>query len=171
MLSLIFASATIPGTIGTAADFDMQGWGLEDPYNRHYDVGKFEKFRAWVVGFKIEPPMPGMTPGTMLVVREAGRSMDVHICPTWFANPEEIGIKKGDRVKIKGCRARVSGKDVFMASKIEKANFFEFKVRLTKNGKPFWTMTPEELISEIAPVTVGNRMKKPDAASHKKTNH
>ena len=37
-----------------------------------------------------------------------------------------------------------------MASKIKKGNYFEFKVRLTKNGKPFWTMTPEELSRERA---------------------
>ncbi len=28
---------------------------------------------------------------------------------------------------------------------VHKGNYFEFKVRLTKNGKPFWVMTPEEL--------------------------
>ena len=95
--------------------------------------------------------MTGMSPGTIIITRAGGQSIDVHICPTWFAKPEEIGVKKGDRVKIKGCRAEVAGKDVFMAPKVEKDNYFEFKVRLTKNGKPFWTMTPEVLVSEIPP--------------------
>jgi len=27
----------------------------------------------------------------------------------------------------------------------------KFKVRLTKNGKPYWTMAPEELTSQISP--------------------
>ena len=151
LLSLLLAFGTINSTIGATEEFDMQGWGVDDPYNQHYDVGKFEKLRAWVVGFKAEPPMPGMSPGTIMIVRGARRSIDVHICPIWFAKPEEVGVKKGDRVKIKGCRINVAGKDVFMASKVEKENYFEFKVRLTKNGKPFWTMTPEELISEISP--------------------
>jgi hypothetical protein len=38
-----------------------------------------------------------------------------------------------------------------MASKVKKDEMFEFKVRLTKNGKPFWTMTAEELASEREP--------------------
>jgi len=168
LLSILLAFGMINGTLGATEEFDMQGWGLDDPYNQHYDVGKFEKFRAWVVGFKAEPPMPEMSPGTIMIVRDAGRLIDVHICPAWFAKPEELGIKKGDRVKIKGCRAKVAGKDVFMASKVEKENYFEFKVRLTKNGKPFWAMTPEELISEILPVEVEIRMKKSGAGSQKK---
>ena len=151
LTALLLTAGMINGTIGAAEEFDMQGWGVNDPYNQHYDVGKIEKFRAWLVGFKAEPPMPGMSPGTIMVVEDGNRLIDVHICPTWFAKPGEVGVKKGDRVKIKGCWAEVAGKDVFMASKIKKDNFFEFKVRLTKNGKPFWTMTPEELVSEISP--------------------
>lgn len=149
LLALFLVSAMMKGSIGAAEEFDMQGWGVNDPYNQHYDINKFEKLRAWVVGFKTEPPMPGMSPGTMMVVKDGRRLIDVHICPTWFAKPGEIGIKVGDRVKIKGCRAEVAGKEVFIASKVKKSNYFEFKVRLTKNGKPFWTMTPEELISEL----------------------
>jgi hypothetical protein len=61
-------------------------------------------------------------------------------------------VKKGDRVKIKGAWAEIDNKDVFMASKVKKSDsdVFEFKVRLTKNGKPFWTMTKEELALERA---------------------
>jgi hypothetical protein len=86
-----------------------------------------------------------------MIVRSGKRLIDVHICPTWFVNPVDVGIKKGDRVKIKGCRAEISGKQVFMASKIKKENHFEFKVRLTKNGKPFWALTPEEVVKESSP--------------------
>jgi hypothetical protein len=32
-----------------------------------------------------------------------------------------------------------------MASKVKKGDSYEFKVRLTKDGTPFWTMSPEEL--------------------------
>ena len=130
---------------------DMKGWGEGDPYNKYYDVREFEKFRAWVLGFKEESPMEGMSPATILVVRDGSEHIDVHLCPTWFATPKEVGVKKGDRVKIRGAWAEIDGKDIFMASKVKKGEMFEFKVRLTKNGKPFWTMTPEELARERAP--------------------
>jgi len=129
---------------------DMQGWGDDDPYNQYYDVREFEKFRAWVVGFKEEPPMEDMSPATIMIVRDGSELVEVQICPTWFAKPRDVGVKKGDRVKIKGVWAEINGKDIFMASKIKKGEIFEFKVRLTKNGKPFWTMTPEELAHERA---------------------
>lgn len=104
-----------------------------------------------MVGFKIESPMPGMPPGTIMIVKAGKRLIDVHICPTWFAKPGDVGIKKCDRVKIKSSRAEIAGKEVFMASKVKKENYFEFKVHLTRNGKPFWAMTPEELVREKPP--------------------
>jgi hypothetical protein len=148
LIALILAAGLIKGTRCAAEDYDMQGWGINDTYNKYYNVTRYEKIRAWVVGFKTEPPMPGMSPGTIMIVRQSGRLIDVHICPTWFAKPADVGVKKGDRVKIKGSRAEIGGKEVFMASKLKKENYFEFKVRLTSSGKPFWTMTPEELVSE-----------------------
>ena len=37
-----------------------------------------------------------------------------------------------------------------MASKVKKGDYFEFKVRLTNDGTPFWTMSPEDLKRERA---------------------
>jgi hypothetical protein len=149
---VIFAAGLIANSAGAVDDKLMKGWEEGSPYNQLYNVKEFEYFRAWVVGFKEEPPMPGMSPATIMIVKDGDDLVDVHICPTWFAKPEEIGVKKGDRVKIKGAWAEIDNKDVFMASKVKKSDsdVFEFKVRLTKNGKPFWTMTKEELARERA---------------------
>jgi hypothetical protein len=149
---VIFAAGFIANSVGAVDEKLMKGWEEGSPYNQLYNVKEFEYFRAWVVGFKEEPPMPGMSPATIMVVKDGDDLIDVHICPTWFAKPEEVGVRKGDRVKIKGIWAEVDGKDVFMASKVKKgdSDVFEFKVRLTKNGKPFWTMTKEELAHERA---------------------
>jgi hypothetical protein len=148
LLALALSLGLLIGTICAADEDGMQGWGINDPYNNYYDLTKFEKFRAWVVGFKTEAPMPGMSPGTIMVVKTGTQLIDVHICPAWFAKPGDIGVKKGDRVKIKGCRAEIDQKEVFMAAKVKKGDYFEFKVRLTKSGKPFWTMSPEELVRQ-----------------------
>jgi hypothetical protein len=147
LLSFMVSAASLQA----AGQADMQGWGENDPYNQHYNVREFEQFRAWVLGFKEEVPLPGMSPATVLIVRDGSDEIDVHLCPTWFAKPQDVGVKKGDRVKIKGVWAEINGKDVFMASKVKKDEMFEFKVRLTKNGKPFWTMTAEELAKEREP--------------------
>ncbi|MGD2186059.1 MAG: hypothetical protein PVI71_08025 [Desulfobacterales bacterium] len=131
--------------VGAGDERQMDGWGVDDPYHNYYRIAKFEKLKAKVVRIKEVIPMPGMAPGVAMDVKADGDILEVQICPTWFARPDEIGIKKGDRVSLRGVRANINEKDVFMASKIKKENYFEFKVRFTKDGIPFWTMTPEEL--------------------------
>jgi hypothetical protein len=128
---------------------DMKGWGIDDPYNKLYDVREFEKVRCYVVRVKEVVPMPGMSPATALEVREGAYVWEVHLCPTWYRKPSEIRLKKNERIKLKGVWAEINGKDVFMASKIKKdPNTEIIKVRLTKDGTPFWTMTPERLAME-----------------------
>jgi hypothetical protein len=130
---------------------DKGGWEIDSKYNKFYDYREVEKFRATVVGFKKVTPMKGMSPGIAVLVSEfAGEVIEAHVCPEWFCSPKDIGLKKGDRIKIRGCWAEINGKDIFMVSKIKKGDFFQYKVRLTKNGKPFWTMPPEELAHERA---------------------
>ena len=129
---------------------DMQGWGIDDPYNKLYNVREFEKIRAWVVRVKEVVPMPGMSPATALDVREGAYVYEIHLCPTWYRKPSEIRLKKNERIKIKGVWAEINGKDIFMASKVKKdPNTDIIKVRLTKDGTPFWTMTPQQLAKEM----------------------
>ena len=129
---------------------DMQGWGIDDPYNKLYDVREFEKIRGWVVRVKEIVPMPGMSPATALDVREGSDVFEVHLCPTWYRKPSEIRLKKNARIKLRGVWAEIDGKDVFLASKIKKDPDIDIiKVRLTKDGTPFWTMTPQQLAKEM----------------------
>jgi len=129
---------------------DMQGWEIDSPYNMLYDVREYEKIRAWVIRVKEVVPMPGMSPATALDVREGSDVFEVHLCPTWYRKPSEIRLKKNARIKLKGVWAEVNGKDIFMASKIKKDPDIEIiKVRLTKDGTPFWTMTSEQLAMEM----------------------
>lgn len=148
---LVFLSLVIGISWAQAEDKrDMQGWGIDDPYNQLYDVREFERIRAWVLRVKEVVPMPGMSPATALDVREGAYTYEVHLCPTWYRKPGEIRLKKNDRVKIKGAWAEINGKDIFMASKVKKDPDTDIiKVRLTKDGTPFWTMTPQRLAKEM----------------------
>jgi hypothetical protein len=129
---------------------DMQGWEIDSPYNKLYDVREYEKIRAWVIRVKEVVPMPGMSPATALDVREGSDVFEVQLCPTWYRKPSEIRLKKNERIKLKGVWAEINGKDVFIASKIKKDPDIEIiKVRLTKDGTPFWTMTSEQVAMEM----------------------
>lgn len=134
--------------VGAEDKGKMGGWGVHDPYHHHYQVDKSEKFKGKVLRIKEVIPMPGMSPGVAIDVKEDSNVIEVQICPTWFAKPDEIGIKKGDRVHIRGVRTNINNKEIFMASKIKKEDYFEIKVRFTKDGIPFWTMTPDEVFKE-----------------------
>ncbi len=151
IILLAFASISANG-VRAEEKQDMGGWGVDDPYHGHYRAVKFEKFKARVLKVKEVIPMPGMAPGVAIDVKmEAKRSrkiIEVQICPTWFARPDDIGIRKGDRVNIRGVRAMINDKEVIMASKIKKEDYFELKVRFTRDGTPFWTLTPEEVFTK-----------------------
>jgi hypothetical protein len=150
---IVAVTIAFSATSGVAEEVkDMQGWEAGSPYNQLYDVREYEKIRVWVIRVKEVVPMPGMSPATALDVKEQLNSepFEVQLCPTWYRKPSEIMVKKNDRVKLKGAWAEINGKDVFMASKIKKDPDLEIiKVRLTKDGTPFWTMPPEQLAAEL----------------------
>ena len=132
------------------ADNDKKGWGTDDPYNRLYNPKEVEKIKAKVVRLTETAPMPGMSPVLVLEVREGSQTVMVHLGPSWFAKPADTGLRPGDDVTIRGSWAEINGKDVFLAAKVKKGETQEFKVRLTRDGTPFWTMSPEQLARERA---------------------
>lgn len=132
---------------------DPGGWEKGGAYDRQYRSNELEKLKATVVAIEEVVPLPGMSPGVALRVVESDNDKDsilVHVCPQWYMNRDAIGIKKGDQLKMRGAWAEINGKDVFMASKIKKGEYFELKVRLTKDGTPFWSLSAEELAREKA---------------------
>lgn len=128
----------------------MKGWEAGSPYNNHYKASELDNFRATVVEVLEVVPMKGMSPASAITIKESNDDdpIMVHICPAWFTGKDSLGLKKGDRIKIRGVWAEIEGRDVFMAAKIKKGDYFELKVRLTKDGTPFWTMTEEQLAQE-----------------------
>lgn len=142
--ALVFCGAAF-----AAEKKEMGGWELDGAYNSHYNFAEIDSFKATVVKITEAAPMPNMSPGVILRVKESDdETINVHVCPAWYRNAESIGLKRGDNVKIRGVWAEIDGKDVFMASKIKRGDNYVLKVRLTKDGKPFWTMSAEQLADE-----------------------
>ena len=129
---------------------DHKGWQLDSEYNSYYDYKEMDKLKGVVLKFKKVTPLPGMAPGTAFILQEGDEEILIHLCPQSFADAKETGIRRGINTKVKGSWAFINDQDVFIASKVKQGEHFEFKVRLTKDGTPFWTMTPEELAREGA---------------------
>ena len=153
-LCLLSVAAMI--VIGAGSAFagdqkDMGGWELGSTYNKLYNASEMDRLKGIVKKVTTVVPLKGMAPGVALLFEESkGDATLVHICPEWYLGRKQIGLKKGDKLKIRGAWAEINDEFVFMASKIKKGDYFQLKVRLTKNGKPFWTMGPEELAKETA---------------------
>lgn len=126
------------------------GWEKDSPYNGYYNSKERDSLKGKILQFKEITPLPGMDPGTAFILEEGGEKILVHLCPVAFSTPKETGIRKGIKTKVSGCWAVIDGQDIFMAAKVKQGDSFVFKVRLTKDGRPFWSLSPEELAEESA---------------------
>ena len=149
-ISLLLLVVTVPlyAAAVRAEATGITGWEQDSTYNSHYNYKERDAIKGKVVKFKEVVPLPGMAPGTALIFDEDGQEVLVHLCPVAYADAQKTGIRKDIKTKVSGSWATIDGQDVFMAAKVKQGENFEFKVRLTKDGTPFWTMSPEELAKE-----------------------
>ena len=136
------------GAVAFAAD--VKGWEKGGAYDKFYDAKETDSFKGRVEDVIEITPMPGMAKGVGLVVRDKkdNKAETVHLGPKDFVNLDSVGLRKGDSVKVYGVWATVGGKDVVIASKVKKDDDKQLKVRRTKDGMPWWSMSPDELAAE-----------------------
>ena len=147
----VFLLAAGLGSVSAGDRKDMGGWEVDGAYNQLYKSSERDRLKGDVEAFSEVTPLPGMSPGVALILKDVdGDRVVVHLGPRWFVDPEGIGIRKGDQVKIKGAWAEIGGEDVFIAAKVKRSEFDEYKIRRTRDGYPFWCMSPEELAGEKA---------------------
>lgn len=145
MITLLFGSSL------AFADSDMKGWEVGSEYDQLYNYKERDSIKGHIVKFVTVKPMKEMAPGTAFLLDEGGGDkVLVHLCPESFASSRETGLRSGEWVKIKGAWADIGDETVFIASKVKKDNEWSMKLRLTKDGTPLWTMSPEQLAKERA---------------------
>lgn len=136
---------------GQAAGGDITGWEVGSEYNELYNPKEQDQIKGDIVKFVTVTPLKGMASGTALILDEGGGDkVVVHLCPESFASGRETGLRRGDWVKIRGVWADVGDETVFIAAKVKKDSGFSFKVRLSSDGTPFWTLPEDQLAKERA---------------------
>jgi hypothetical protein len=136
---------------GAEEKADMGGWGPDSEYNQHYKTSERDRIKGIIADIIEVKPLPGMSPGVALVVKDSeGETVTVHLAPKWYEKAHPSRLRKGDPVKIKGVWAEIGGREIFMAAKVKWNESEEYKVRKTKDGKPFWTLEKEEHAREMA---------------------
>jgi len=138
-------------TVTEAADKDAySGWEKESSYNGYYNFKERDSIKGKLLQFLEVTPLPEMAPGTAFILEEGSEKILVHLCPVAYRASDETGLRQGVKTKVSGCWTVIDGQDVFMAAKVKQGDSFEFKVRLTKDGTPFWSMSAAEQAQEAA---------------------
>lgn len=147
---LIFIILGLFNAANATEQAGFKGWEKDSTYDNYYNYKERDSLKGKVVQFKEVTPLPGMAPGTAFILEEGDEKILVHLCPMAFSAPDETGIRKGIKTKVSGSWAVIEGQDIFIAAKVKQGENFVFKVRLTKDGTPFWSLSPEELERELA---------------------
>lgn len=146
---LLVISTVFQFSLASAKNGDLNGWEIGSEYNQLYNPKERDQIKGDIVKFIAVIPLPGMAPGTALILDEGdGNRVVVHIGPESFSPKRTLGFKRGDWVKIRGVWTDIGDDTVFVAAKIKKDNGYSYKVRLTSDGTPFWTMSAEQLAYE-----------------------
>ena len=137
---------------GSKANPDIKGWEKGGEYDKMFDPKEADAVKGRVVKIYDITPSPGMAVGVALQVEDKkDKTLEiVHLGPKDFVDLASIGLKEGDQIKAAGVWAEFDGQDVLLAVKVKKGENQQLKVRRTKDGFPFWSMTPEERQRESA---------------------
>ena len=137
---------------GSKANPDIKGWEKGGEYDKMFDPKEADAIKGRVVKIYDMTPSPGMATGVALQVEDKkDKTLEiVHLGPKDFVDLASIGLKEGDQIKAAGVWAEFDGQDVLLAVKVKKGENQQLKVRRTKDGFPFWNMTPEERQRESA---------------------
>ncbi len=96
------------------------GWGMGGGYNRMYDPFKAETVSGEVASVEQITPMRKMGAGIGLKLNTGKETLLVHLGPQWYIERQDMKIRAGDKVEIKGVKAVRMGQDVFIAAEVKK---------------------------------------------------
>lgn len=154
IIGLISVLFFISGIMFCFADESkFKGWEIDSEYHQLYDPDAVEKIKVYVKKVEEKVPGPDMAKGVILEVEDAeeGELYTVHVCPVAYKSKRALGISKRDKLSLRGCFVDFGDDEIIMASKIKiEKKKKTIKVRLTSNGKPFWSMDQEELKKELS---------------------
>ncbi|HCR13260.1 hypothetical protein [Solidesulfovibrio sp.] len=150
LLAAVLVAAAAPAFAGSKANPDIKGWEKGGEYDKLFDPKEADAFKGRVAKIMEVKPLDGMAPGIALQIEDKkDKTLEiVHLGPKDFVDLGSIGLKEGDQVKVVGAWAEVDGQDILMAVKVKKDEDVQLKVRRTKDGFPFWSMTPEQRKAE-----------------------
>lgn len=147
---VVFCLAVLVVFSAFAGEMDIKGWEKGGEYDSLYDNTDRDVFKGTLLKVKEIEPIEGMAEGIGVLVKdkEDGEKVLVHLGPKDFVEPRIKDLRPGVRVKVYGVLVELDGEYEYMAAKLKAGEERKYKFRLTKDGTPFWTLSPEELKKE-----------------------
>ena len=137
---------------GSKAQPDIKGWEKGGEYDQLYSAKEADTLKGRVTKIMDITPIDGMAVGVGFEIEDKkDKSIEiVHLGPKDFVALSSIGLKAGDEVKVIGAWTELDSQDVMLAVKVKKGEDVQLKVRRTRDGFPYWSMTPEDRQREMA---------------------
>ena len=151
-LALLALAACGSGSDSQKGPGGTVGWEQGGEFDKKYSIAEFDKIKGVYAKTEEITPLPGMAGGLAVVVKDRadGQPITVVLGPKSYVKEglDKLALRDGERLNAYGAWARIGERDVLIATKLKKTEKEFLKVRRTKDGKPFWAMTPEEMAKE-----------------------
>jgi hypothetical protein len=149
---LVFFCLAGMAQAASKANPNITGWEKGGEYDRLYDPKEGDTLKGRIVKIMDITPIIGMAVGVGLQIEDKkDKTVEiVHLGPKDFVDIGSIGLKVGDEVKIVGAWADMDSQDILLAVKVKKGEDAQLKVRRSKDGFPYWSMSPEERQRELS---------------------
>ena len=88
--------------MGMGMGMMMGGWHYGGPYGRQYFSGKDVTLEGTVADVGPFTPARGMTRGSKVILKTGSTLTTVHLGPIWYVQEQDLKLKKGDVIKVRG---------------------------------------------------------------------
>ena len=123
-------------TLLTAAILVVHAWPMSGPANApKYDAATESKMKVTVEELKL-PAKGNEKEVAHLVVKSAGETLDIYLCPKSFLDDMGATYAKGDEVTVTGSKIKQEGGDLILAREIVKGT--DTLLLRDNKGKPVW---------------------------------
>lgn len=114
----------------------MGGWHYHGAYGQMYFSGKDVTLQGTVLETSQFTPRPRMMRGRQIVLQTSEGKINVHLGPEWYVREQEVNLKAGEQVQIRGKQIGEGTKSFVVASEIKKDG--QTWVLRDSQGIPFW---------------------------------
>lgn len=123
----------------------MGGWHYSSPYGQMYFSGIDVTLEGTVVEMSTFTPRPQMMRGSQLILKTSAGQKTLHLGPEWYVREQELKLKKGDHIVVRGKQVGEGEKSFIIASELKKDQ--QTWTLRDKDGLPYWCanrMTPPQ---------------------------